>query len=135
MWINKWIKYMCISGISQLRICRYAPLSSDPVFMDDAQCAVTYEKSTFRCLFFELSGKIHRKLGYKNDNNSKNKNLKLDLSFDSADSAPFMWIWKLLNFFFSKILYLFRYWNIWEKKNWWEVSPPTKKHSGAGIFF
>ena len=35
--------------------------------MDDAECVETNEKSSFRFLFFELSWKTHRKLGYKND--------------------------------------------------------------------
>ena len=50
-------------------------------------------------LFFELTLKIHRKLRYKNDHNSKNKswkNPKFDFSLDSADSASFTWIWTLL---------------------------------------
>ena len=45
-------------GFSQLRILRPHPLSFHPVFIEDAQCAETYEKSVFRFLrflFFELS--------------------------------------------------------------------------------
>ena len=34
------------------------PFSFDPVFMDDAKCAETNEKSIFLFLFFELSGKF-----------------------------------------------------------------------------
>ena len=34
------------------------PLSFDPIFMEDAQCAETNEKSIFPFLFFELSGKF-----------------------------------------------------------------------------
>ena len=51
-------------------------ISFDPIFMEDAQCAEMNEKSTFQFLFFELSWKIHRKLGTKitkNYHNSKNK--------------------------------------------------------------
>ena len=38
-------------------------LSFDPIFMEDAQCAETNEKSIFRFLFFKLCWEIHRKLG------------------------------------------------------------------------
>ena len=40
-----------------------APLSFDPIFMDDAQCAETNEKSIFRFLFFKLSWKFFENWG------------------------------------------------------------------------
>ena len=61
--------------------------------MKDVQCAESNEKSIIGFLFFELSPKIHRKLGYKNNHNTKNKNRKnkkIGLSFDSVHSVPFM---------------------------------------------
>ena len=63
------------------------------IYMKDAKCTDTNEKSIFRFLFFELSWKIHRKLGYKNVHNSKNKNrenLKFEFSFVSEHSSFFM---------------------------------------------
>ena len=42
-------------ALSQLRTCRPIPLSFDPIFMKDAQCAESNKKSIFRFLFFELS--------------------------------------------------------------------------------
>ena len=83
------------AALSQLRICRHSPpplLSFDPTVIKDAQCAEMNEKSIF---IFRVVGKIYRKLGifqYKNDHSSKNKNLIYDFSFDSADSASFMYI-------------------------------------------
>ena len=53
---NKKKIYLKNWGFSQLRMCvTPSPLIFNPVFMDDAQCAETNEKSIFRFLFFELS--------------------------------------------------------------------------------
>ena len=63
------------------------PLSFDPVFMDDAQCAETNEKLIFRFLFFESWSFLYSKLPIFDeffDHNSKNKNrknLKIGSSF------------------------------------------------------
>ena len=67
----------------------YADLSFDPVFMDDAKCAETNEKSSFQFLFSSYREKFIENwpyFEYKNDHNSKNKNrknLKFDFSFVS----------------------------------------------------
>ena len=56
-------------------------LSFDTVFTNDAQCAETNEISIFRAM------------GYKNNHDLKNinmKNYKFDFSFDSVDSTSFM---------------------------------------------
>ena len=45
------------SALSQQRICR-PPLSFDSIFMNDAQCAESNEKSIFWFLFSELSWKF-----------------------------------------------------------------------------
>ena len=66
--VSLWIRLL---ALSQVRICRPPHLSFDPIFMEDAQCAETNEQSIFRSIFFWVIVKIHRKLGYKNDHNSK----------------------------------------------------------------
>ena len=55
------------------RMRGWAPLSFDPTFMKDAQCAEMNEKQ-FLDIYFS---------NYR-------KNLKFDFSFDSADSGSFM---------------------------------------------
>ena len=92
---SRCLYYKQLQGISKQG---YAdpPFSFSPIIMKDAKCVESNEKSIFRFLFFEFSWKMHRKLGYKNDHNAINKNLKFNVSFDSADSASFMWIWTLL---------------------------------------
>ena len=90
--------FVHFAAFSQLRTCRPPPLSTQfsPVLMKDAECAKSNKKSIFLFLFFELSLKFIENWGdfqYKNDLNSKNKNLKnlkFDFSFDSANSASFM---------------------------------------------
>ena len=54
---------MIFLAFSQIRICRPFPLNFDLVFMKDAECAETNEKSIFRLLFFELSWKFIEKWG------------------------------------------------------------------------
>ena len=83
------------------------PLSIDPTFMEDAQEGETKGKTIFRSLFFELSWKIHRKLGCwrpKNDDNSINNNQK-NLKFDFfSDSTDFRFTFeKIINFYFILI--------------------------------
>ena len=39
--------------LSQVKICRPPPLKSDQIFMKDAECAETNEKSIFPFLFSE----------------------------------------------------------------------------------
>ena len=80
-----------------------------------AMCWIEW-KPIFRFLFFELSWTIHRKLGYKNDHNSINKNWKIDFSFDSAHSASFFQILILLKKKNVEFFLLFKYWYIlWSK--------------------
>ena len=74
--------------------------------------------------FFELSWKIHRKLGWwchKNDHNSKNKNrkhLNLGFSFYSADcgffSCKFDHFWR--NFYLFNILMFLETWIFFYRK-------------------
>ena len=76
-----------------------APLRYGPMYMEDAQWAETNEKNNFPTFAIYISRvivKIHRKLTIfrtkmtKNDHHSKNKNLKFDFYFYSADSESFM---------------------------------------------
>ena len=91
----------CINWtLSQLRICRppRAPLPS-PLFCSHfqwyAMCWIKWQINftIFPIFVFQVIEKIHRKLvwwRHKNDHSSKNKNLKFDFSFYSADSGFFI---------------------------------------------
>ena len=106
-------------------------LKSGQIYRKDAQWAETNEKSTLRFLFLYREKFIENRGQKKKDHNSKNKNrkdLKLDLTIDSADSEPLscefehFWIF----FFFVKICQFFFCWG---------ALSPTKKNAVSGNFF
>ena len=57
------LRYGRLTGYFLTKDMQTTSLSFDPVFMDDAQCAKTNEKSIFRFLFFELSWKFNENWG------------------------------------------------------------------------
>ena len=70
------------------------PLSFDPVFKKDAECAVTNEKLTFRFVFFELSWKFIENLGDLHfcSKNWKNEIEKIKKLFQNQKLAlPIIW--------------------------------------------
>ena len=69
------------------------------IYMKDAECVETNEKSIFRFWFFELWSFLYSKQPQFSMNfhdNSKNKNQKIDFSFDSVHYASFITTWAKL---------------------------------------
>ena len=61
-------------------------LRNNPIFMKDAQCATSNQKSNFRSKFIRKLNDVEYKINYI----SKTKILKIDFSFVSAHSLSFM---------------------------------------------
>ena len=129
-------------AFSQVRKCRPPPLSFDPVFMEDAQCAETNEKLIFRFIFFELSWKFIENWG----------DLSTKMTIAREIKIGKIWNWIFLSIqpipglscefdhFWKKKLdsILIKYWNIFEKGNFKFLVGGFAPHQNASrrcIFF